>query len=488
MKICAACCNELPQSDFSKKQWKLKQYERRCTDCINSNRELQLKPPPKTTNKEDDHKPTCYICLDDGPDELGGKIVRSCSCRGSAGYVHLSCAVNYASQKFKTRKEGEEDPWDTCPNCHQGYTGELAIDMAKNYVTFIEKNYQRNHTMILRAQVIRLESLTCHIRKRSSTQTKEAEQVANTILHKVRQMKVRGISFTKDDRVYEAYAYEILGCMLAEEDDKQKLPEALKYLKKSLEVSTAHDLPTDRVEGIISHMESELDGEYDEESLKMMYEQKIDDLGKSSYGSIKSGLLYARALKLNHQGVKAERLLMELQDISKQHHGSDHEITKAVSDKKSWFRSRIVSVSSNEAGRFQSSSRALSFEDYDDDYDDNIAAIYRFMKYDGSFERCVVKEAQQNGFTSNDEFSLFSDNIIFALGTPVICYDLENPDIDGKLGDVRAWNSESKCYTIHWEDESLEPCEVHQCNVRVPRCICDTCMEGGGELFAGVSV
>ena len=105
-------------------------------------------------------------------------------------------------------------------------------------------------------------------------------------------MKVRGISFTQDDRVYEAYAYEILGCMLAEEDDKQTLPEALKYLKKSLEVSTAHDLPTDRVEGIISHMKSKLDGEYDEESLKMMYEQKIDDLGKSSCGSIKSGLLH----------------------------------------------------------------------------------------------------------------------------------------------------------------------------------------------------
>jgi len=66
MKICAACCNELPQSSFSKKQWKLKQYERRCTNCINSNRELQLKPPPKTTNKEEDHKPTCYICLEMG--------------------------------------------------------------------------------------------------------------------------------------------------------------------------------------------------------------------------------------------------------------------------------------------------------------------------------------------------------------------------------------------------------------------------------------
>ena len=106
MKICAACCNELPQSNFSKKQWKLKQYERRCTDCIADNRELQLKPPPKT-EKED--KPTCYICLDDGPDELGGEVMRNWSCRGSAVYVHLSCAVKYAEQKFNKKKDEEKE-------------------------------------------------------------------------------------------------------------------------------------------------------------------------------------------------------------------------------------------------------------------------------------------------------------------------------------------------------------------------------------------
>ena len=62
------------------------------------------------------------------------------------------------------------------------------------------------------------------------------------------------------------------------------------------------------------------------------------------------------------------------------------------------------------------------------------------------------------------------ERIVFALGTPAICHGLE---LDGQLGDIRSWNSESKCYTIHWEDESLEPCEVHQSNVRVPKCISD---------------
>ena len=64
------------------------------------------------------------------------------------------------------------------------------------------------------------------------------------------------------------------------------------------------------------------------------------------------------------------------------------------------------------------------------------------------------------------------------MGTPVICLGLERVDIDGQLGDVRSWNNETKCYTVHWEDESLEPCEVHQSNVRAPSCICNNCMKG----------
>ena len=35
MKICAACCAELPRKCFSKKQWQLKKY-RRCKECIDA--------------------------------------------------------------------------------------------------------------------------------------------------------------------------------------------------------------------------------------------------------------------------------------------------------------------------------------------------------------------------------------------------------------------------------------------------------------------
>ena len=441
----------------------------------NANRELQLKPPPKTINKEEDHKPTCYICLDDGPDELGGEVMRDCSCRGSAGYVHLSCAIKYAEQKYESSrilKAKKQNPWKECPNCHQVYTGTLAIDMAKQYVTFVEENYQRNHTLILSALVTRLESLTTLVNKRSSTQTEEAELVANTILHKVRQMKLKRIALNRHDRIYEAYAYEILGCMKSNE---LKFPEAIEFLEKSLQVCKDHNLSTvDRIEGMITSLKFNLVVNPSSEDIlknhKNMYEQLIRFESKSSISAIRAGEDYGRTLKVHNHGVEAEWFLTKLAEISHSNHGPEHEITQNVSSLKHHCMDRVVSVTSSEAGIHQSS-RALSFVEYVDDE----TMFYRFLKYDGNFERCLVEGPLIcSGSTTNKQMSLLSDEIIFARGTPVICQDT-NTNIDGQLGDVRSWNSESKCYTIHWEDESLEPCELHQTKVRVPKCICDEC-------------
>jgi len=91
MKICAACRKELPKDSFSKKQWIQKQYLRRCKGCVDDDAPLQLEPPDK---------PSCFICMDEGPDRLGNPLRRECSCRGeSAGWSHLSCLVEYAKKK-----------------------------------------------------------------------------------------------------------------------------------------------------------------------------------------------------------------------------------------------------------------------------------------------------------------------------------------------------------------------------------------------------
>lgn len=76
MKICGACCRELSKEQFSKKQWQLKQYQRRCKECIAVGKELQLEPPPPSKNNEsteqeqaddgEENAPSCWICLEKG--------------------------------------------------------------------------------------------------------------------------------------------------------------------------------------------------------------------------------------------------------------------------------------------------------------------------------------------------------------------------------------------------------------------------------------
>lgn len=44
---------------------------------------------------------SCWVCLDDEPDETGKPIVRDCSCRGDSGFAHASCILKYAEEKSK---------------------------------------------------------------------------------------------------------------------------------------------------------------------------------------------------------------------------------------------------------------------------------------------------------------------------------------------------------------------------------------------------
>ena len=58
-------------------------------DCIDSDRELQLKPPDKQNDIVIvDDAPSCWICLSEGPDELGGELRYGIEC---LDYIIGSC-------------------------------------------------------------------------------------------------------------------------------------------------------------------------------------------------------------------------------------------------------------------------------------------------------------------------------------------------------------------------------------------------------------
>ena len=65
MKICAACSQELPRENFSKKQWQAKQ-RRRCKDCIAVNREVASVEAPDNLAEApaNDNDPTIMSSAD----------------------------------------------------------------------------------------------------------------------------------------------------------------------------------------------------------------------------------------------------------------------------------------------------------------------------------------------------------------------------------------------------------------------------------------
>ena len=90
---------------------------------------------------------SCYICLDEGPDEAGKPLVRDCSCRGEAGFAHLSCIVKFAEQKSQQAAEVDADldvftdPWYVCTNCKQPFRNRLSRDLSSAFVSFAEEGH-----------------------------------------------------------------------------------------------------------------------------------------------------------------------------------------------------------------------------------------------------------------------------------------------------------------------------------------------------------
>ena len=69
----------------------------------------------------------CWICLESDANEDGELPRRDCSCRGDAGFAHLSCLVTYARTKGA-------DAFEDCPTCKQSYQNELALDLANTHL------------------------------------------------------------------------------------------------------------------------------------------------------------------------------------------------------------------------------------------------------------------------------------------------------------------------------------------------------------------
>ena len=77
---------------------------------------------------EDTKGQTCYICTQALHWKTKEGLVRGCACRGTAGFVHVSCLAEQAKILVAEAMENNSDDsqwhrWSTCSLCEQRYHG-----------------------------------------------------------------------------------------------------------------------------------------------------------------------------------------------------------------------------------------------------------------------------------------------------------------------------------------------------------------------------
>jgi tetratricopeptide (TPR) repeat protein len=79
---------------------------------------------------EDTKGQTCYICTQALHWKTKEGLVRGCSCRGTAGFAHVSCLVEQAkilvAEAEENNKVSQWHRWHTCSLCEQEYNGVVA--------------------------------------------------------------------------------------------------------------------------------------------------------------------------------------------------------------------------------------------------------------------------------------------------------------------------------------------------------------------------
>ena len=479
MKLCGACHKELPRESFSKKQWQLKQI-RRCKECIDANREVQEAPPqeapppppPKNNNTKCAYKTrmkdrayktamkdlpegaSCWICLEDGPDETGAPLVRDCACRGDAGFAHLSCIVQYA-QSTSNKNAGKDidkffKPWEECPNCNQNYMGGVAIILAEKCVEFVERKFPRTILLHVKALDIKLTAVASCM-DTDQNQKDEAIQIGNEILSMINLLKRNYSSMPIQIRMTEGHVHDCFAAFASSEETEAGYQRALGHHEKSRDIYKALGLKSrvNLVESCIAYMKSNLEGNAGSECddlkrFEAAHTKTVKTIGEDDQRSIVTAMALACALKETKQGVRAERLLMKYASISRRVCGPDHQMTQ---DCESTLKDAKV--------------RMVTFAVQDDD--DIKIRHFQVLRYEEGMKRLAVKGPidfdDPRSPEGEESFTVDLYAVQLALGTPVVCYGLEESDsyLNGKIGDVRSYDEEEDYYEVCFEDSDLEP-------------------------------
>ena len=143
-KKCGRCSTRYCGPECQVQHWKEGGHDKLCkiikkaggAEQYNANKKYSEAVAVAVEKCADDTKgQTCFICTQALHWKTKEGLVRGCSCRGTAGFVHVSCLGEQAKILFAEAEEnnlGEKvlnerfGRWDKCSLCEQGYHGVVA--------------------------------------------------------------------------------------------------------------------------------------------------------------------------------------------------------------------------------------------------------------------------------------------------------------------------------------------------------------------------
>jgi hypothetical protein len=286
-----------------------------------------------------DPEAVCYLCLLGGVDEAEQPLRRDCACRGSdAGFVHLSCLTDYAETKSKQTNDiiKFRKPWRECPNCHQEYQNELAIDIATKFVSFVRRQYPNDTQSQVEALFVKLRSFNSMFESLQPIQKREAGVTANVLLSLIDRFKGEVSPLPRRYSQIEADAYTVHGRIASDEGTEESARRAVAHFEKSLQVceaiGDADGIATSKANIAIARSKDDNGNDNDEllNASRDVYELRIAEFGEEHNYTITAGKNYALRLRKANRPEEARELLMKLLATSKQILGHHHSITKDI--------------------------------------------------------------------------------------------------------------------------------------------------------------
>jgi len=183
-------------------------------------------------------KVVCYSFQKCGPDVSGHLPRRACACRGpDAGYVHLFCLDNYASDKSRREQCLDEfkRTWEYCPVCKQKHQGEFAVAIAIEFSAFVRREYPRDASLQVICLSTQLSALMGLTSQSTPWQMTEIGVIACLLLEMVPRM-----STTVDKQIFlsiKGIVHHALGTMAHREVTAEGDERMMDHFQSFLEVN-----------------------------------------------------------------------------------------------------------------------------------------------------------------------------------------------------------------------------------------------------------